>query len=236
MCDECGCGIEEKDLKKVEEITVFKNLLEENQKEADENREHLNENRVLAINLMGSPGSGKTSLIEKVALKLKNDLKIVVIEGDLATERDSQRLKEIGIESYQILTGTSCHLDAKSVHKILHSIDLSKTDILFVENVGNLVCPAFYDVGCHLNGVLLSVTEGQDKVLKYPVIFRKANFLAITKSDLLPYIKDFDVEIPKKEAKMLNGSIKTFKVSVNSEEGIEDFIGYILKKREEIFE
>jgi hydrogenase nickel incorporation protein HypB len=238
MCEECGCGIPEESKKEVlshqEEVKVYKSLLEENEKEADENREHLFEHNCLAVNLMGSPGAGKTALLETIAEYFKGKYKIAAIEGDLATERDAERVRKVGIEAVQIMTGSTCHLDAKSVHKALHKLNLSEIDFLFVENVGNLVCPAFYDIGCHINGVLLSVTEGADKVAKYPVIFRKAQFLTITKIDLLPYV-DFSIEQPKREAKLLKGDIRFFALSSKTKEGIEDFVKYLLKKREEIF-
>lgn len=237
MCDECGCGLKNEENKETirEEVNLFKSLLEENQKEADENREHFFEHKVFAINLMGSPGAGKTALLETITKRLKGKYKISAIEGDLATERDTERLRKIGIETIQITTGSTCHLDAKMVHRVLHNLDLNDVDFLFVENVGNLVCPALYDIGCHINGVLLSVTEGSDKVAKYPVIFRKSNFLAITKSDLLSYI-DFNIEQPKKEAKLLRGDIRFFKISSKTEEGIDEFINYLFEKRKEAFE
>lgn len=239
MCEECGCGIPEESKKNAmnhkEEINIFRSLLEENEKEADENRKHFFEHNVFAVNLMGSPGSGKTALLEAISKKLPGKLKIAVIEGDLATERDSDRLKKIGVEAVQIMTGSTCHLDAKSVHKALHKIDLDKSDLLFIENVGNLVCPALYDIGCHINGVLLSATEGSDKVAKYPVIFRKSQFLAVTKIDLLPYV-DFNIDQPKKEVKLLKGDIRFFKLSSKTEEGIDEFLNYILEKRKEVFE
>lgn len=238
MCEECGCGIPEESKKEThshqEEVNLYKSLLEENQKDADENREHLFEHSCFAVNLMGSPGAGKTALVEAIAEQFREKYKIAAIEGDLATERDAERLRKIGVEAVQIMTGSTCHLDAKSVHKALHKIKLSEIDFLFIENVGNLVCPAFYDLGCHINGVLLSVTEGADKVAKYPVIFRKTQFLAITKTDLLPYV-DFSVEQPKKESKLLKGDIRFFALSSKTNEGIKEFTNYILQKREEVF-
>lgn len=239
MCEECGCGIPEESKKeathKSEEVQLYRNLLEENEKEADENREHFFEHDVFAVNLMGSPGAGKTALLETIAKKIGGNLKMAVIEGDLATERDAERMKNVGVEAVQIMTGSTCHLDAKSVHKAIHKLDLDNIELLFVENVGNLVCPALYDIGCHINGVVLSVTEGSDKVAKYPLIFRKSQFLAITKTDLIPYV-DFNIEQPKKEAKLLRGDIRFFKLSSKTEEGVEEFIKYLLEKRKEVFE
>ncbi|MCX7829749.1 MAG: hydrogenase nickel incorporation protein HypB [Acidobacteria bacterium] len=239
MCEECGCGIPEDSKKQIsehkEEINLYKNLLEENEKEADENRKHFFEHEVFAVNLMGSPGAGKTSLLEAVAKRTKGKLNMAVIEGDLATERDAQRMKNIGVEAVQVMTGSTCHLDAKSVHKAIHHLNLDIVDILFVENVGNLVCPALYDIGCHINGVVLSVAEGSDKVAKYPVIFRKSQFMVVSKTDLLPYL-DFNIDQPKQEAKLLKGDIKFFKLSSKTEEGIEEFVNYLLEKRREVFE
>jgi hydrogenase nickel incorporation protein HypB len=238
MCEECGCGIPENVKKEAhthkEEFNVYRSLLEENEKQADGNREHLFEHKCFAVNLMGSPGAGKTALLEAIVKKIGGKYKIAAVEGDLATERDAERLRKLGIEAVQIMTGSTCHLDAKSLHNVLHDLKLSGLDLLFIENVGNLVCPAFYDLGCHLNGVLLSVTEGADKVAKYPVIFRKSQFFAVTKTDLLPYV-DFAIEQPKKEAKMLKGDIRFFNFSSKSGEGIDDFINYILREREIVF-
>ncbi|EGV51832.1 hydrogenase nickel incorporation protein [endosymbiont of Riftia pachyptila (vent Ph05)] len=185
MCDTCGCNVTESNRHLIEEdgkhahtqdgsnaVEVLENLLSENDRQAAHNRHHFDSHGVLTINLMSSPGSGKTSLLEATVQALGGEYRIGVIEGDLETENDAERLRRLGIEAVQITTGTACHLDAHMVHNALHDLNLSRFDILFIENVGNLVCPASFDLGQHLNVALLSVTEGDDKPAKYPVLFR----------------------------------------------------------------
>ncbi|MFW5816682.1 MAG: hydrogenase nickel incorporation protein HypB, partial [Wenzhouxiangella sp.] len=201
MCETCGCSIPDHhhptpaDAHTVEVLT---GLMDANDHAAGHNREHFNRTGTLVINLMSSPGSGKTQLLERTAQALKHRLSIAVIEGDLETENDARRLREQGIRAHQIATGSACHLDAHLVHKALHDFPLESegqtTDILFIENVGNLVCPAAFDLGQHINVVLLSTTEGDDKPAKYPVMFRAADLVVISKADLLPYMDGFDVE------------------------------------------
>ncbi|MCC6527950.1 MAG: hydrogenase nickel incorporation protein HypB [Polyangiaceae bacterium] len=149
---------------------------------------------VVAINLMSSPGSGKTSLLESTIRALAGEFGIAVVEGDLATENDAARIRACGVPAVQITTGNACHLDAQMVHDALHDLPLAGLDLLFVENVGNLVCPASFDLGVHRNVTLLSVPEGDDKPAKYPVMFRGADLALITKVDLLPHIEEFSVE------------------------------------------
>jgi len=187
MCESCGCGS-----LGAETIVVRENLLAANDRVAAHVRKHFDAHRVLAINLMSSPGAGKTSLLEATIAALPPGVRIAVIEGDLETENDAERIagaREGGADH----TGVACHLDATMVHDALDEIDLDHVDILFIENVGNLVCPADFDIGQHRNVVLLSVTEGDDKPEKYPVIFRNADLVLITKTDLLPYMDDFDM-------------------------------------------
>ena len=153
-------------------------------------------------------------------------MKFGVIEGDLETSRDADRLKAKGIPAFQIQTGSACHLDAFMVHKGLHDMPLKEIDVCFVENVGNLVCPASYDVGTHLNIVLVSIPEGNDKIAKYPVMFRKADLILITKTDLLAYI-DYDIEAEKKEARKLKPNVDILEVSVKDDESIKRVIEWI---------
>jgi hydrogenase nickel incorporation protein HypB len=160
---------------------------------AAHNRSHFDAHGVLAINLMSSPGSGKTSLLEASIKALAGEVRIGVIEGDLATENDAARIRACGVPAVQITTGNACHLDAQMVHDALHELPLAGLDVLFVENVGNLVCPASFDLGVHRNLTLLSVPEGDDKPAKYPVMFRGADLALITKVDLLPHIEEFSV-------------------------------------------
>jgi hydrogenase nickel incorporation protein HypB len=172
-------------------VDVVQELLAANDLTASHNRRHFDDHAVLAINLMSSPGSGKTSLLEATILALKSRYRIAVIEGDLETENDAQRIRACGVPALQITTGTACHLDASLVHNALHQLPLADIDLLFIENVGNLVCPASFDLGQHLNVTLLSVTEGDDKPAKYPVMFRASDLVVLSKTDLLPVMDDF---------------------------------------------
>ncbi|MEA2100903.1 MAG: hydrogenase nickel incorporation protein HypB [Campylobacterota bacterium] len=250
MCQDCGCSITDThehththshhhnealatlhanpQLNDTKTVDVIKKILDKNDHEAGHNRSHFDKNGVLAINLMSSPGSGKTTLLEKFADL--SDFKFGVIEGDLETSRDADRLKAKGIPAFQIQTGSACHLDAFMVHKGLHDMPLAEIDICFVENVGNLVCPASYDVGTHLNIVLVSVPEGNDKIAKYPVMFRKADLILITKTDLLPYI-DYDAESEKKEARKLRPNVDILEVNIKDDDSIKRVIDWIEFKR-----
>lgn len=235
MCKDCGCSITRHDhhhghshdhhthlhshdelhsnpqLNDKKTLSVIHKILDKNDHEAAHNREHFEAHHITAFNLMSSPGSGKTTLLEH--LKEYTELNYGVIEGDLETSRDADRLIAKGIPAYQIQTGSACHLDAFMVHSALHHVDLKPLDVCFVENVGNLVCPASYDVGTHFNIVLVSVPEGDDKVEKYPVMFRKADLVLITKADLLPHF-DFDVEEAKAQVKRLNPQANVLVTSV----------------------
>jgi len=188
MCQSCGCGDPE-----IVSVEVHDKILAENERTARHNRAHFAEHGVLAINLMGSPGSGKTALLEATAKALAGH-RLAAISGDLATENDAARLRAAGIPSVAITTGSACHLDAAMVHRALHASHLQDADLLFVENVGNLVCPAVYDLGQTYNVVTLAVTEGVDKPLKYPVMFRAADLVVLTKVDLLPHLPEVRIE------------------------------------------
>jgi len=209
-------------------ISVIQKILDKNDQEANHNRKHLEDNKILGVNLMSSPGSGKTTLLEY--LSDVAEFKFGVIEGDLETERDANRLRAKGIHAEQIQTGTACHLDAFMVHKGLHHMPLNDIDICFVENVGNLVCPASYDVGTHLNIVLVSVPEGEDKIAKYPVMFRQADLVLITKTDLLPHFK-YDIEAEKAEARRLKPSVDILEVNVNDLNSVKAVANWIEFKR-----
>lgn len=209
-------------------ISVIQKILDKNDQEANHNRTHLEEKGILGINLMSSPGSGKTTLLEHLADIA--DFKFGVVEGDLETERDAQRLRDKGIPSMQIQTGTACHLDAFMVHKGLHEMALEHLDVCFVENVGNLVCPASYDVGTHLNIVLVSVPEGEDKIAKYPVMFRQADLVLITKTDLLPHFK-YDVEAEKAEARRIKPNVDILEVNVHDIDSVKAVAEWIEFKR-----
>jgi hydrogenase nickel incorporation protein HypB len=169
-------------------VDVRDRILSVNDRQAAHNREHFAAHGVLAINLMGSPGSGKTAVLEATARAFAGRVRTAAIAGDLETERDADRLRAAGIPARAITTGNACHLDAGMVHHALHGDSLHGARLLFIENVGNLVCPAVYDLGQAFNVVALAVTEGEDKPLKYPVMFRKADLVLVTKTDLLPYL------------------------------------------------
>jgi hydrogenase nickel incorporation protein HypB len=240
MCKDCGCSMTEEhkhsdenvhhnpQLNDSKTIDVITKILHKNDHEAAHNREHLNKHHVLGINMMSSPGSGKTALLE--ALAEMADFRLSVIEGDLETNKDAQRLQAKGIEAYQIQTGSACHLDAFMVHKALHHLSIEETDVCFVENVGNLVCPASYDVGAHLNIVLVSIPEGEDKIAKYPVMFRNADLILFTKTDLLPYF-DYDIEAEKQTARKLKPNVDILEVSIKDPQSIKNVIEWINFKR-----
>ena len=181
MCDACGCGDSE-----LVPVHIHERILASNDRTARHNREHFHDHHVTVVNLMGSPGSGKTAVLEATARRLGGGSKLGVLVGDLATDNDARRVRKAGIVAEPITTGSACHLDAEMVHQGLHRLPWRELELLFIENVGNLVCPAVYDLGQDVNVVALSVTEGEDKPLKYPIIFRKADLVLLTKVDLLP--------------------------------------------------
>ena len=234
MCDTCGCSITEGNKHLVEPggkhegtVDVLKNLLHANDHAAAHNREHFDRHGVLAINLMSSPGSGKTALLEASIEQLKDRYRIGVVEGDLETENDAARIREKGVPAVQITTGTACHLDAHLVHTALHDMNLDDIDILFIENVGNLVCPASFDLGQHYNVTLLSTTEGDDKPAKYPVMFRAADIMLVTKSDLLEVLGDFDPEKATSCVRQLANPAPVMTLSSRSGEGLEQWFAWI---------
>ena len=208
------------------EVLVLEELLGSNKKIATEIRKKLTRKGILTINLLSSPGAGKTTLLERIAEKLKPAYKMGVIEGDIETERDAERIRAKGIPAWQILTGGACHLEAKMVGKIFPKIPAS-LDLLFIENVGNLVCPASYDLGETLRCVLLSTPEGDDKPKKYPKAFTTADCLIITKADLVPFLP-FDIKRSKKEALELNPELEVFITSALKDTGIEELINFFL--------
>lgn len=209
-------------------ISVIQKILDKNDHEARHNRAHFDNHKVLGINLMSSPGSGKTTLLENLVDIA--DFKFAVVEGDLETSRDANRLKAKGIDAVQIQTGSACHLDAFMVHKGLHNLSLENIDVCFVENVGNLVCPASYDVGTHLNIVLVSVPEGEDKIAKYPVMFRSADLILFTKTDLLPYF-EYDIEKEKTEARKLKPNVDILEVNIKDKQSLQNVVDWINFKR-----
>jgi len=240
MCGTCGCTITEGNQHLVtgdgqhahtekggKAVDILQNLLSANDHQAQHNREHFDKHAVLAINLMSSPGTGKTALLETTIEALKEEFSIAVIEGDLETENDANRIRAHGVPAVQIVTGTACHLDAHLVHKALHSLDLAKLDIVFIENVGNLVCPASFDLGHHSNITLLSTTEGDDKPLKYPVMFRAADAVLITKTDLLAVLDDFSCEKVKSNMQQLANTAPVLQLSATKNQNIEPWLTWI---------
>lgn len=211
---------------KKKEVLVLEELLGSNKKIASEIRKKLEEKGILTINLLGSPGAGKTALLEIIAERVGPEHKMAVIEGDIETERDAERIRAKGIPAWQIITGGACHLEAKMVAKIFSDIP-EDLDFLFIENVGNLVCPASYDLGENIRCVLLSTPEGDDKPKKYPKAFTTSDCLIITKADLLPVLP-FNLEYAQKEAMEVNPKLNIFVTSALKGSGINELIGYFL--------
>ncbi len=205
---------------KKKEILVLEDLLGSNKKIAADIREKLTQKGILTINLMSSPGAGKTTLLESMSEELLPEYKMAVIEGDIETERDAERIRSKGIPAWQIITGGACHLDAKMIGKLFAEIP-PDLDFLFIENVGNLVCPASYDLGETLRCVLLSSPEGDDKPKKYPKAFTTSDCLIITKADLVPLLP-FDIEKAQKEALEINPKLKVFVTSSIEGSGIRE--------------
>lgn len=243
MCDTCGCNIThgneglikpggklQKTQSGREAVTVLHSLLHENDHTASHNRDHFDQHGVLAVNLMSSPGSGKTALLEATIQQLDPTLKIAVIEGDLETENDAERIRKHGVKAIQIATGSACHLDAHMIHQALHNLDLTEFDIVFIENVGNLVCPASFDLGQHQNIALLSVPEGDDKPAKYPVMFRTADLVMISKSDLLPYLDDFKPENARRYLRDIASTAPVIEISSKDNTGMSEWLEWITQQ------
>ena len=224
MCKECGCGEINNGEK---EIPVGKEILEENSKFALHNREHLDENGIVMFNLVGSPGAGKTTLLESTIPELAKEFKIAVIEGDLETDRDKQRIDKLGVPCYQICTHGACHLDAKMVHEALHELDLDDSfDMVFVENVGNLVCPADFPLGENFRVVVLSTPEGDDKPEKYPSIFYGSDAVVVSKLDLVQYL-DFNLDECKRRSYRVNPKARFFAMSSKSGDGMNQWLEWV---------
>ena len=247
MCDTCGCNITSGNQHLIKpggklslanngatSISVLKNLMNENDQVAAHNREHFDKNNVLAVNLMSSPGSGKTALLEATIQQLKKQFRLAVIEGDLETENDAERIRKQGVPAIQITTGSACHLDAHMVHDAVHNLSLKDLDIVFIENVGNLVCPASFDLGQHLNVTLLSVTEGDDKPAKYPVMFRAADLMLLTKTDLLDVLDDFDTKKAELNLRQLASDAPVIELSSRrGGEGLSTWITWLKQQVED---
>lgn len=231
MCDECGCNLKpEEHSHDSKVVEVHQSLLAANTAMAEKNRAHFDEMGAVAINMISSPGSGKTTLLEKTIEALGDTLRIGVIEGDIETDRDAERIRAKGVPVVQMTTGGACHLDAAQIHKGLHLLEKEEgggeLDLLFIENVGNLVCPATFDLGEHHRLVLVSVPEGPDKPAKYPKAFHSSQLFIISKTDLLPYF-DFPVEEAKAEALQLNPDLQVIALSSTSGEGFDQWLDYL---------
>lgn len=226
MCDVCGCG----DTKKVT-IDVHRSLLEDNDHEAAHLREHFAAIATTVVNLMGSPGSGKTALLEATARHWGGGKRLAAVSGDLATDLDASRLREAGIVSRPITTGSACHLDAAMVHDAMHEArfaeEVDAADYFFIENVGNLVCPAIYDLGQAANVVALSVTEGVDKPLKYPVMFERAQLVVLTKVDLLLHLPGVSLAALRANVERTKPGLEVVEVSATTGQGVAAWCAWL---------
>ncbi|HNS55469.1 MAG TPA: hydrogenase nickel incorporation protein HypB [Smithellaceae bacterium] len=207
-------------------VTVVKNVLDANDRIAAENRALFDKNRVFVINLMSSPGAGKTTLVEKTIEALKNKYRIGVIEGDIQDTYDADRIAQLGIPVVQINTGGACHIDGNMIRESLPSFDLSAIDLLICENVGNLVCPAEFKIGENTKIMILSAPEGADKPAKYPLMFQESSVMVINKIDLFPYV-DFDAAKAKRDALAINKDLQIFEVSCKTGAGLEGWIKWL---------
>ena len=207
-------------------ITIERKVLEKNEAVAGQNRELFLRHGIFAINVVSSPGSGKTSLLERTIAALKNSCRIAVVEGDVQTDLDARRIAAIGVPVVQIITQGGCHLDAPLVKEALQSIPVAETQLLIIENVGNLVCPANYDLGEAIKVVVASTTEGDDKPLKYPAMFRNSSALIINKIDLIPYLA-CDLAVLRRNALSVNPSLRIFETSCTTNTGIEEWCGWL---------
>jgi hydrogenase nickel incorporation protein HypB len=218
MCGTCGCD------STTETVSVEARLLAKNDDLAAHVRASLDERGIVAVNLMSSPGAGKTSLLERTVAAL--DTAVSVVEGDQETSYDADRIRAAGARAVQVNTGSGCHLDAAMVHRALHELDPPAGSLLVVENVGNLVCPALFDVGEHARVVIVSVTEGDDKPVKYPHMFAAADLVVVNKTDLLPYV-DLDLDRLEAQARSLSPGVEVLPVSVRTGEGLDGWYAWL---------
>ena len=231
MCTTCGCGEPATHAHNEQEqlIKMEQDVLHKNQLQAERNRGFFEARNIKAINLLSSPGSGKTTLLEKTIKSIGNNFDFYVIEGDQQSSRDADRIAKTGAKVLQINTGKGCHLDAAMVHHALHKLEPVDNAFLMIENVGNLVCPALFDLGEHKRVVIMSVTEGDDKPLKYPDIFHSAHICILNKIDLLPYV-DFDITAAEDYLHRLNPNMEVITISATTGEGMNDWYSWIEKE------
>jgi len=211
-------------------VPLEKKVLSENDRVAAELRERFREHGILCLNLIGSPGSGKTSLLEKTLENLARNARVAVLTGDIQTENDAARLRRFGFPTKQITTGGTCHLDARMIERHLSGWQLDDIELLLIENVGNLVCPSSYDLGEDAKIVLLSVTEGEDKPLKYPAIFFKSELLVLTKIDLLPYVP-FDIKAAEDNARRIHPRMPIVRTSCTTGNGLSEWMTWLEQRR-----
>jgi len=211
------------------EIKVMANILDKNDQLAAEINKKLAERGIFTLNLLGSPGSGKTSLLEKTIATLKDELRLAVIEGDLFTAKDAERIARQGVPVVQINTGGGCHLDANMVKGVLASLDLANIDLLIIENVGNLVCPAEFNVGEDVKVTVLSITEGEATPLKYPLLFKQSAAVVLNKIDLLPYTS-FDLATATEDIVSINPQVALIKASCRTGEGLEEWYDWLRRR------
>jgi len=235
MCDTCGCEDHDHQHAHPHEtetgtrkIPVVQKILSANDQAALENREHLAAHNITAVNIMSSPGAGKTTLLMATIAALDGNARVGVIEGDVASQVDAERIATTGAPVVQINTGGGCHLDAPMVHRALHALPLAEIDLLFIENVGNLICPVAFDLGQRYKVALLSVPEGHDKPYKYPAIFEAVDLVVVTKSDLMPYL-DFDLDAFRALVKGLNPDAPVLFLSAKTGEGMAAWLGWIVE-------
>ena len=214
-------------------IPVVQNILQANERLAAANRKRFDEAGIFSVNLMSSPGAGKTSLLERTIDGLAGRIKMAVIEGDIQSSFDAERIQRKGVQAVQINTDGGCHLDGNMIQIALEALDLQGIDLLIIENVGNLVCPAEFNLGEHDKITILSVTEGDDKPLKYPLMFQLSSVLLVNKIDLLPYV-DCDVAKIRKQVRQLNANQEVFEISCKTGEGIEGWVSWLEKKVREV--
>lgn len=211
-------------------VPLEKKVLSENDRIAGELREHFREHGILCLNLISSPGSGKTSLLERTLESFHRDARVAVLTGDIQTENDAARLRRFGFPVRQITTGGTCHLDARMIERHLADWNLDDIELLFIENVGNLVCPSSYDLGEAAKIVVLSVTEGEDKPLKYPSIFFKSELLVLNKVDLLPYVP-FDIAVAEENARRIHPEMEIVRVSCTTGNGLGEWMSWLEQRR-----
>jgi hydrogenase nickel incorporation protein HypB len=210
-------------------ITIEQKILGKNAELARDNRREIDRRGILAVGLVSAPGSGKTALLEQTLAALRGRARCAVIEGDVQTDRDAQRIAALEVPVVQIVTNGTCHLEARMVQEALARLPGTDLDVVFVENVGNLVCPSSYELGEHVRAVVLSTAEGEDKPLKYPALFRQSQALVLNKIDLLPYLR-YDLAQAKAFARQVNPALEVFETSCTTGHGIQSWAGWLLEK------